>query len=199
MAKQPDSGGRAYEDIVRGGHVVDDLTRALRMGETGLDMIPRLIRSIIEDELWRERKMRTGKIAKFSRFIDFIVAKPLEGLGEDPAAIKRLISADPVVLRLFEGAITNRVGKPAADNTDNVSNKPSHGNTKAYTLRRLAKDRPDLLAKVEGGEMSANQAAIEAGFRKVKTPFEIVLALWPKLSDEEKVEAGRRLGLRPIT
>ena len=40
------------------------------------------------------------------------------------------------------------------------------GNAKPYTLRRLARDRPDLLDRVEAGELSANAAAIEAGFRK---------------------------------
>lgn len=35
-----------------------------------------------------------------------------------------------------------------------------------YTLRRLARDNPALLDKVEAGELTANAAAIEAGFRK---------------------------------
>lgn len=35
-----------------------------------------------------------------------------------------------------------------------------------YQLRRLKRDRPELAEKVVRGEMSANAAAIEAGFRK---------------------------------
>jgi hypothetical protein len=44
--------------------------------------------------------------------------------------------------------------------------KPSQKNTKAHWLLRLERDRPDLAARVCAKEMSANAAAIEAGFRK---------------------------------
>jgi hypothetical protein len=82
------------------------------------------------------------------------------------------------------GLVRHRVG----DDTDNVSIKPEHGNGKAYTLRRLAKDHPELFEQVKTGQLSANQAAIQAGFRKVKTPAEQVRALWQKLTDEERSE-----------
>jgi hypothetical protein len=40
------------------------------------------------------------------------------------------------------------------------------GNRRDYTLARLERDRPDLAMQVRQGSMSANAAAIEAGFRK---------------------------------
>ena len=40
------------------------------------------------------------------------------------------------------------------------------GNNPTYALKRLKRDRPDLAAKVIAGELSANAAAIQAGFRK---------------------------------
>ena len=50
---------------------------------------------------------------------------------------------------------------------DNVINTlSSQGNSKAYTVSRLKRDRPDLFEKVVAGELSANKAAIEAGFRR---------------------------------
>ncbi len=45
------------------------------------------------------------------------------------------------------------------------------GNT-SYTLRRLARDNPALLDKIEAGELSVNQAAIQAGIRKKPQPSE---------------------------
>lgn len=42
------------------------------------------------------------------------------------------------------------------------------GDSAEYTLRRLKRDRPDLAEKVINEELSPNQAAIEAGFRKKK-------------------------------
>ena len=40
------------------------------------------------------------------------------------------------------------------------------GNTAAYTLARLDRDRPELAARVRAKELSPHAAAIEAGFRQ---------------------------------
>ena len=41
-----------------------------------------------------------------------------------------------------------------------------YGTSRAYVLARLKRDRPDLAQRVIDAELSANAAAIEAGFRK---------------------------------
>lgn len=56
------------------------------------------------------------------------------------------------------------------DQADNVVSLPirpngSQGNTLGYAVRRLSKKRPDLLARVEAGELTAHAAMVEAGFR----------------------------------
>lgn len=48
---------------------------------------------------------------------------------------------------------------------DNVTLK-RRGNDPTYTCRRLLRDHPDLFERVKSGELSANAAAVEAGFRK---------------------------------
>lgn len=53
--------------------------------------------------------------------------------------------------------------KPNQANNDNLKSAPA---SRAGILARLQRDRPDLAAKVIAGELSANQAAIEAGFRQ---------------------------------
>jgi hypothetical protein len=55
-------------------------------------------------------------------------------------------------------------GKPI-DN-DNIIIKPKQGTSRSYTLDRLKRERPDLFARVKTKEITANAAAIEAGFRK---------------------------------
>lgn len=55
-------------------------------------------------------------------------------------------------------------GKKTADNISRFS----HGTQASYTLARLERDRPELAVRVRAGELSANAAAIEAGFR-IKT------------------------------
>jgi len=70
-------------------------------------------------------------------------------------------------------------------NTTSVQEPKDRGKT--YTLRRLARDRPDLLAKVEAGEIeSVNKAAIEAGFRKKLTPLEAARKAIAKLTEEDR-------------
>ena len=51
---------------------------------------------------------------------------------------------------------------------DNVTSAPTteRGNESTYTLRRLKRDAPALAQRVLDGELSANAAAVEAGFRK---------------------------------
>ena len=55
-------------------------------------------------------------------------------------------------------------GEGEPKNVDNVN--ISGGNGEDYTRRRLRRDRPDLYERVIEGELSANAAAIEAGFRR---------------------------------
>ncbi|NBW17216.1 MAG: hypothetical protein EBR82_55485 [Caulobacteraceae bacterium] len=55
---------------------------------------------------------------------------------------------------------------------DQVCNASLKYGTVEYTLRRLARDKPELLDKIEAGELSVNQAAIQAGIRKKPTPEE---------------------------
>jgi hypothetical protein len=54
-----------------------------------------------------------------------------------------------------------------AKDQDRVPTLKTRG--RAYDLARLKRDRPDLAEKVIAGELSANAAAIEAGFRKKPT------------------------------
>jgi hypothetical protein len=63
--------------------------------------------------------------------------------------------------------------------------------SRAYILARLDRDgHAELAAKVRAGTMSANAAAIEAGFRKQRAPLEQIKKLWAKLGG-----AGRKAHL----
>ena len=59
------------------------------------------------------------------------------------------------------------------EQVDNINSDQGGNIDKTYTLRRLARDRPDLLARVESGELTANAAAIEAGFRRRMRPVPV--------------------------
>lgn len=69
---------------------------------------------------------------------------------------------------------------------DNVR-KSSGGNDTDYTLRRLARDAPEMLDKIEAGELSVNAAAIQAGIRKKPTNAEICVKAFRKTENRLEV------------
>ena len=84
------------------------------------------------------------------------------------AMLKRLCKDEPEVLKMLREATTGKQGE-RTDLVDNVNEvkdvKKSAGNAKDYTLDRLARNHPTLYTAVVEGDMSANAAAIDAGFR----------------------------------
>jgi hypothetical protein len=97
--------------------------------------------------------------------------------GQAPS-IKSQAANDPEALALFREHTTGEKHVHRNDDTDNVSIK--HGNSKAYTLERLKRDRPDLFEKVVAKEMSANAAAKAAGWRKEKSALDTLRKAWAK-------------------
>lgn len=145
---------------------VQGLRIAIREGTFGLSDVPGLIKRVILEDAWQEREIeQTGQVATFSRFVEFVTAKPLEGLGADLKTIKRLCGDDVEAVDLVDRVTQHRPG-PHQENGNNVTELRPEGNTAAKALRRLRKDRPDLHARVIAGELSPHAAAVEAGFRK---------------------------------
>jgi hypothetical protein len=120
-----------------------------------------------------------------------------EGLKLDPEmvelALRGLQLTDPAKAIGYEEAQV--LGKRGGDHGNQytggkrqvrIANLPKSTQTRAYTIARLKRDRPDLAVRVEADELSANAAAIEAGFRHKPTPFEIVKRQWPKLTPEQQ-------------
>jgi hypothetical protein len=69
-----------------------------------------------------------------------------------------------------------------------TENKPNnvridYGNDTSYTLRRLARDNPEMLDRIESGELSVNAAAIAAGIRKKATSAEVCVKAFYKTED----------------
>lgn len=81
------------------------------------------------------------------------------GLASDDA--DRLIGAKAGTV----GQVLGKPGRPKKGE-EKVGNTKLIGATKPYTMARLRRDAPELAERVEAGELSANAAAIEAGFRK---------------------------------
>jgi hypothetical protein len=100
-----------------------------------------------------------------------------DGYGLEPAEIDIAVQwlelnppTQPISLQVVKFLANHggdRRSKKAMVQRDIVTLKTKRGNSREYVLARLWRDgRPDLMTKVESGEISANAAAIEAGFRK---------------------------------
>lgn len=49
------------------------------------------------------------------------------------------------------------------------------GTSRAYTLSRLQKERPDLFARVAAGELSAHRAAVEAATGRARIEIKVTM------------------------
>jgi len=87
-------------------------------------------------------------------------------------------------------AARDEMGRFARGEESRGSNATSGnlGRGRSYTLARLRRDRPELAERVEAGELSANAAAVEAGFRRRPTPLDTLRRTWAKASEEERAE-----------
>lgn len=120
----------------------------------GLDLenARELLAWVIEHDAWRERvDMLNDKPIKFRTFTEFLSTKPPSGLGAVEDDLWRIARGTAVEARLR--AVLTGTGL-------------RQGTSRAYVLDRLTREHPELAERVNAGEMSANAAAIEAGFRK---------------------------------
>ena len=75
---------------------------------------------------------------------------------------------------------------------DNIK-KHETGTSRAYNLNRLKREAPELFEEVKAGNMSANAAAIKAGFRKKPGPHEIAVKQLSKMERLELMDLQARI------
>jgi len=91
----------------------------------------------------------------------------------DAALRERMASLRTFVDRELRAGLNDKPGRPPTNDDNIIITERKLGTSRDYTLARLERDgETELLLAVERGEMSANQAAIEAGFRKHKVTVE---------------------------
>jgi len=175
--------------LLRNSMLCQSLDKSLRQGEMGIGSTCDFIKAVIREKSWEKRTIRTGELITLSSLRELITKPPLEGYGEKIEDVERMIANDPEALADFREAMKGEPGRPKAGTIRCESQPISKGTgNKAYTLSRLKRETPELFASVVRGELSANAAAVKAGWRKVKTPLERLFAEWKKASQEERAE-----------
>jgi len=113
-----------------------------------------------------------------------------EGPQHDPAKAEEMNRLRSTVKDLLNPDAAehggDRKSEEAQDQVRNTNSKST--DDESYALRRLKRDHPELAQKVIGGEMSANAAAIKAGFRDKTATIPI-----HKGGEEQHERAAERL------
>lgn len=152
--------------LVHNRHLVDDLGGALRSGQHGLAVVPGLLKRVLEEESWREFTTVRGELVRHERFVEFVVAPPLAGIGATVELLKRLVKDDSEALDLLDRALQQPNHRPESrDDITSYKDPNARGTSKEYALRKLRKDAPELHADVLAGRLSAHSAMVQAGFR----------------------------------
>lgn len=175
------------------GQLVSTTIQCFQRADGSLKNFPGLLKKIISEKAW-ERRVHNGRVIELSSLRELIESKPVDGWGQDPAKIEAVIRDDAEALAMWHLEMTPEHGGDHGNQyTGGKSNNitlatPDRGTSRSYTVARLKQQAPELFEKVVSGELSANAAAIQAGFRKVKTPLENLEYWWRKASEVERAE-----------
>ena len=93
--------------------------------------------------------------------------------GKMAQALEKLAETRPEVLVMWRDAMKQESGA-RNDLVDNINEvKLSKGTSRSYTVSRLQRESPALFAQVVAKTLSANAAAIQAGWRKKRCAWRL--------------------------
>lgn len=149
--------------------------------------LKRSLQSLREDEHWRKLSDSDGRA--FIAWEDFCQYPEPWGLGMAMAEVGAILDeTDPA--KTVAAVLRAKAGRPKKDEKNgdkhNHFSQEERGTGRDYTLARLDRDRPELAARVRAGDLSANAAATEAGFRKPRTPYQELRAAWKRATPDQK-------------
>lgn len=177
--------------LARNWQLVRHTETALRSGSESLGNVPALLRTLLEEEAWREFTLPNGSVVTHERFPDFVSAQPPRGLGTDMRLVERVIgTSDPDLLLLVRTAKAGRPGRPKAGEIKGDSPSISDDST-SKIADRLAREAPDKYEAVKSGELSINGAAVLAGIKprrisvRLDDPVSIARSLHRNLPAED--------------
>lgn len=115
-------------------------------------------------------------------------------IGKDwHVLIAMLETEDPTLAKEVSSRCNGgKTGRPPKESHDNIITFEANeqGTSRAYNLNRLSRQAPELYERVLDGELSANAAAIEAGFRppsltiNAKDPVKTAASIRRKFGDD---------------
>lgn len=158
-------------------------------GGKAFDLVPKLLSRVIEERQWQNHTDKHGE--PFKSFEAFARHPYWQGLEASIDDLRAYCRKHPDVSRLIDAEV-DPLAKDGGDRrsreyqVDNIKPKTKGGTSATYILKRLKRDRPDLFARVTAGELSANAAAIEAGWRKQPSALEQLRKAWKRATEKER-------------
>tara|TARA_R110000744_G_scaffold235721_2_gene353353 strand:- start:27 stop:596 length:570 start_codon:yes stop_codon:yes gene_type:complete len=177
------------------GQLAKSTIQCFQRADGSLSNFPGLLKRVIEEKAW-ECRINNGREIRLHSLRELITLPPIEGWGQDPQKIEDLLRNEIEILPMYREAMKGKANQHTC-RADNVSTAETpHGNSRAYTLERLKKNEPELFAEVVKGSLSANAAAIKAGWRKLLTPLEKTQKAFDAMSEEDQAIFADRLASR---
>lgn len=165
--------------------------------------------AIVEDETWRKVPSGPSHPEPFTSFRRFVEANPPFGLGYSIKQLRALLQLQhpgegateirermdamrAEVARLIAEDVPTALPweRPTADsNKDRATNYTAKSDHAEYVVSRLKRDDPELAERVVNGEITANAAARQKGWRKPRvvltSPESIAAALRRHLGPDD--------------
>jgi hypothetical protein len=156
--------------VYRNGTKVDALYRAIRDSQA-IDLIPKLIKQVITDEMWREHYYeKTSETFRFDSFRKFIETHPPDGLGTTIDNLFRMCAEDAEAIEMIDTTLQKDV--VSSSDASSKQKPPAISSARQAGLRKLrmmAEANPEvatLRKSVLAGEVSLNSALVTLGIRK---------------------------------
>lgn len=193
------------EQLVYRDDIVTQLRTAIISGEALLN-VPGLVKRLFINGAWEDRVIRiSGEHVSYDDFRKFVEDPPTQGLGIVPAEkLLDLCKGDKEATRKIRKLLIKPLGKHGGDRkskeyrenqVDNINLISESGGTDAdYRYARALRDAPEIVEKLDTGELSPNAAAKLLGFthRMVQLPIDdmeaLSSALRKHLTDEQIAE-----------
>ncbi len=176
------------------GQLCDSVMSAIHHGLGNLETIPALLRRIIENKAWECRQVKMRGVVQLANLRELITKEPMEGWGENPERIEALIRDDVEVLAMWREEMKSQGKRNLLNNVKEAT----AGNSRSYTVSRLQREAPELFSQVVAGTLSANAAAIQAGFRKKPTALEMLCRDWKVANAQERKAFLAKIEKRPV-
>ena len=147
---------------------VERLNQAIMHGgEQAFEVVPIILDKVIAQRLWAAGSDKDG--TPFKSFESFVTHRRPQGLESNIDELLAFCRRHEEVQKLIRGEVEperEHRGATKEERENRDSNTTSSGRGATYLLKRLKRDIPALFERVVKGELTANAAAIEAGFRE---------------------------------